>query len=71
MTKQSSFSREDLLASGRGELFGPGNPQLPAPSMLMMDRIVSMTEDGGEYGKGLIIAELDITEDLWFFGCHF
>ena len=70
MTKQSSFSREDLLASGRGELFGPGNPQLPAPSMLMMDRIVSMTEDGGEYGKGLIIAELDITPDLWFFGCH-
>ena len=71
MTKQSSFSREDLLASGRGELFGPGNPQLLAPSMLMMDRIVSMTEDGGEYGKGLIIAELDITEELWFFGCHF
>ena len=71
MSKQSSYSREDLLASGRGELFGEGNPQLPAPSMLMMDRIVSMTEDGGTYGKGEIIAELDITKDLWFFDCHF
>jgi len=71
MTKQSSYTKEDLLASGRGELFGEGNPQLPAPSMLMMDRIVSMTEDGGTYGKGEIIAELDITKDLWFFDCHF
>ncbi len=71
MTKQSSYTREDLLASGRGELFGEGNPQLPAPNMLMMDRIVSMTEDGGTFGKGEIIAELDITKDLWFFDCHF
>lgn len=71
MIKKSSYTKEDLLASGRGELFGEGNPQLPAPSMLMMDRIVSMTEDGGEFGKGEIIAELDITKDLWFFDCHF
>jgi 3-hydroxyacyl-[acyl-carrier protein] dehydratase/trans-2-decenoyl-[acyl-carrier protein] isomerase len=71
MTKQSSYTKEDLLASGRGELFGEGNPQLPAPSMLMMDRITSMTEDGGTFGKGEIIAELDITKDLWFFDCHF
>ncbi|MCG7531457.1 bifunctional 3-hydroxydecanoyl-ACP dehydratase/trans-2-decenoyl-ACP isomerase [Psychrobium sp. MM17-31] len=71
MIKKSSYTREDLLASGRGELFGEGNPQLPAPNMLMMDRIVSMTEDGGEFGKGEIIAELDITKDLWFFDCHF
>jgi len=71
MIKKSSYTREDLLASGRGELFGEGNPQLPAPNMLMMDRIVSMTEDGGEFGRGEIIAELDITKDLWFFDCHF
>ena len=71
MIKKSSYTRQDLLASGRGELFGEGNPQLPAPNMLMMDRIVSMTEDGGEFGKGEIIAELDITKDLWFFDCHF
>lgn len=37
----------------------------------MMDRIVSITEDGGSHGKGEIIAELDINPDLWFFDCHF
>jgi 3-hydroxyacyl-[acyl-carrier protein] dehydratase/trans-2-decenoyl-[acyl-carrier protein] isomerase len=52
-------------------MFGPGNSQLPAPNMLMMDRITSITEDGGEYGNGQIIAELDISPDLWFFECHF
>lgn len=66
-----SFSKEDLLACSRGELFGPGNSQLPAPNMLMMDRIVEINDNGGEHGKGLIVAELDITPDLWFFGCHF
>ena len=60
-----------LLASGRGELFGKEGPQLPAPTMLMMDRIVKMTEDGGAFGKGYIEAELDIHPDLPFFGCHF
>ena len=69
--RPNSFSREDLLACSRGEMFGPGNSQLPAPNMLMMDRIVSITEDGGEYGNGEIIAELDINPDLWFFQCHF
>jgi len=39
--------------------------------MLMCDRIVSITDTGGSHGKGEIIAELDITPDLWFFGCHF
>lgn len=71
MQKQSSFTKEELLTCGRGEMFGPGNAQLPLPPMLMFDRIVSITEDGGKYGQGQIIAELDITPDLWFFGCHF
>lgn len=71
MTKQNSYSYEDLLACGRGELFGPGNAQLPKPPMLMFDRIVSITDDGGSYGNGQIIAELDIRPDLWFFACHF
>ncbi|CAG9001070.1 MAG: 3-hydroxydecanoyl-[acyl-carrier-protein] dehydratase [Candidatus Celerinatantimonas neptuna] len=66
-----SFSREELLACSRGELFGEGNSQLPAPNMLMMDRIVHISDEGGLYGKGEIIAELDIEKDLWFFGCHF
>ncbi len=69
--KRDSYNREDLLASSRGELFGEGYPQLPAPNMLMMDRISKMSETEGEFGKGLIIAELDITPDLWFFDCHF
>lgn len=68
---KSSFSKDDLLACSRGELFGPGNSQLPAPNMLMMDRIVSITEEGGVFGKGQIVAELDISPDLWFFQCHF
>ena len=68
---RSSFDYEDLLACGRGEMFGPGNAQLPAPPMLMFDRILHIASDDGEAGKGSIVAELDINPDLWFFGCHF
>jgi 3-hydroxyacyl-[acyl-carrier protein] dehydratase/trans-2-decenoyl-[acyl-carrier protein] isomerase len=71
MQKKNSFTFEELLACGRGEMFGEGNAQLPLPPMLMLDRIVSITEEGGTYGNGQIIAELDIKPDLWFFGCHF
>lgn len=69
--RKSSFGYEDLLACARGELFGPGNAQLPLPPMLMFDRISSISEDGGSYGKGEVRAELDIRQDLWFFDCHF
>jgi len=69
-TPQSSYTREDLLKSSEGGYFGPGNAQLPAPPMLMMDRIVEISVDGGEFGKGHIVGELDITPDLWFFGCY-
>lgn len=68
---QASFDKDALLDCAHGKMFGPGNAQLPAPNMLMMDRIVTITDEGGAYGKGQIIAELDITEDLWFFDCHF
>ncbi|MGL4979009.1 MAG: 3-hydroxyacyl-[acyl-carrier-protein] dehydratase FabA, partial [Plesiomonas sp.] len=71
LMKRFSYSKEDLLASSRGELFGETGPQLPAPSMLMMDRIVNVSETGGNFGKGYIEAELDINPDLWFFACHF
>ena len=70
-TQKSSYSREDLLACAHGELFGPGNARLPLPNMLMMDRITHISEQGGKYGKGEIVAELDIRPDLWFFDCHF
>jgi 3-hydroxyacyl-[acyl-carrier protein] dehydratase/trans-2-decenoyl-[acyl-carrier protein] isomerase len=71
MTRKNAYELEDLLRCSRGELFGPGNAQLPAPNMLMMDRIVEITETGGSHGKGLVRAELDIRPDLWFFACHF
>ncbi len=69
--RKNSYTYEDLIKSGNGELFGPDNARLPAPQMLMMDRIVEINSDGGEFGKGKIIAELDIKPDLWFFDCHF
>lgn len=71
MINKNSFTYEELLQCGRSELFGPGNAQLPLPPMLMFDRIISITEGGGQYEKGQIIAELDINPDLWFFNCHF
>ncbi|MBT3513108.1 3-hydroxyacyl-[acyl-carrier-protein] dehydratase FabA [Methylophilaceae bacterium] len=71
MMKKNSYTKEELLACGRGELFGKENAQLPLPPMLMFDRIIKITDDGGAYGNGQIIAEMDITKDLWFFQCHF
>jgi len=69
--RRSSFAYEDLLACGRGDLFGPGNAQLPLPPMLMVDRVTAISETGGANGKGGLTAEFDIRPDLWFFGCHF
>jgi 3-hydroxyacyl-[acyl-carrier protein] dehydratase/trans-2-decenoyl-[acyl-carrier protein] isomerase len=71
MMREQAFSREQLQQCGQGEMFGPGNAQLPIPNMLMMDRVVRIADHGGVYGKGQILAELDIHPDLWFFGCHF
>ncbi|MEE9561401.1 MAG: 3-hydroxyacyl-[acyl-carrier-protein] dehydratase FabA [Acidiferrobacterales bacterium] len=71
MLKKTSYTREELLQCGRGKLFGPGNAQLPLPPMLMFDRIVDITAVGGAFGKGKIVAELDVSPGLWFFGCHF
>ena len=69
--KKDSYTKEELLACGKGEMFGKENAQLPLPPMLMFDRITKITESGGEYGLGEIIAEMDINKDLWFFQCHF
>ncbi len=71
MQRQESYSYDELIQCGRGELFGPGNAQLPLPPMLMFDRISRITEEGGQFGKGEVIAELDVKPDLWFFNCHF
>jgi 3-hydroxyacyl-[acyl-carrier protein] dehydratase/trans-2-decenoyl-[acyl-carrier protein] isomerase len=69
--KKSSYTYEELLQSGRGELFGADNARLPAPPLLMFDRVTSMTDEGGPHGKGQVVAELDIRPDLWFFKSHF
>jgi 3-hydroxyacyl-[acyl-carrier protein] dehydratase/trans-2-decenoyl-[acyl-carrier protein] isomerase len=70
-TRRPSYDYEDLLACGRGELFGTGNAQLPLPPLLMFDCISEIAEQGGEHGKGLVRAELSVKPDLWFFPCHF
>lgn len=71
MLNQSSFTKEELVACGHGKLFGPGNAQLPTDNMLMLDRITHISSQGGTFGKGEIVAELDIHPQLWFFQCHF
>tara|TARA_B100001758_G_scaffold117163_1_gene100549 strand:- start:752 stop:1276 length:525 start_codon:yes stop_codon:yes gene_type:complete len=71
MEQKNNYNLEELISCAKGEMFGEGNPQLPMPPMLMFDRITKITENGGDNGKGLVIAELDIKPDLWFFDCHF
>ena len=71
MKKKSSYSYEELIDCGNGRLFGPGNAKLPLPPMLMFDRITEISENTGTFKKGLIKAELDIKDNLWFFDCHF
>ena len=69
--KKSSFNYDELISCANGELFGPGNAKLPSPPMLMFDRITEISEKNGAFNKGIMKAELDIKDDLWFFGCHF
>jgi 3-hydroxyacyl-[acyl-carrier protein] dehydratase/trans-2-decenoyl-[acyl-carrier protein] isomerase len=69
--QKNNYTLEDLIECAKGNMFGEGNPQLPMPPMLMFDRITNITKDGGENNKGLVLAELDIKPDLWFFDCHF
>jgi 3-hydroxyacyl-[acyl-carrier protein] dehydratase/trans-2-decenoyl-[acyl-carrier protein] isomerase len=69
--QQNSFDYNDLISCAKGKMFGPGNPQLPLPPMLMCDRITKISDSGGPHDKGIIRAELDINPDLWFFSCHF
>ena len=69
--KKNSYSYDDLITCGNGDLFGPGNAKLPLPPMLMFDRITEINENNGTFNKGSLKAELDIKDDLWFFDCHF
>ncbi len=67
----NAIDYDGLIKCSRGELFGPGNAQLPAPPMLMFDRVTEITADKGKSGVGNVVAEQDINPDLWFFKCHF
>lgn len=69
--QQNSYDYDELIRAGHGEFFGETNGKLPAPPMLMLDRIALITTDTGKYGRGEIKAELDVNPDLWFFKCHF
>jgi 3-hydroxyacyl-[acyl-carrier protein] dehydratase / trans-2-decenoyl-[acyl-carrier protein] isomerase len=69
--QKNSYNYEDLISCGEGKLFGEGNAKLPLPPMLMFDRITQISQELGKFKKGLVKAELDIKEDLWFFNCHF
>ena len=71
MIKKNSFKYEELIECANGKLFGPGNAKLPSPPMLMFDRITSIEENKGIFKKGILQAELDIKEKMWFFDCHF
>ena len=70
-TPKSSYELDELVECGYGRLFGLGNAKLPIDNMLMLNRITEITADGGEFGRGKVVAELDIKPDLWFFACHF
>lgn len=71
MQRKNSYDYDELIKAGTGELFGQEYGKLPLPNMLMMDRITNISKEGGLYGKGIIVAELDVNPDLWFFKCHF
>ena len=71
MSQKNSFNKQELLSMANGDMFGQDNAKLPLEPMLMIDRILNISNEGGAYDKGSILAEMDITEELWFFHCHF
>ena len=71
MEQKNNYNYEELLTCAKGELFGPGNAQLPMPPMLMFEKITNISSNGGTNDKGVIQAEMVIKPDLWFFDCHF
>jgi 3-hydroxyacyl-[acyl-carrier protein] dehydratase/trans-2-decenoyl-[acyl-carrier protein] isomerase len=71
---KDSFSKEELSTSISVEgddSLSDYKMMLPQGEMQLLDRVVHLSKDGGNYGRGEIIAEFDIHPDLWFFKCHF
>jgi len=71
MKQKNSYNKEELLSMANGDMFGQNNAKLPLEPMLMIDRISNIQNNGGVYDKGKITAELNITNESWFFHCHF
>ena len=71
MNKKNNYKYSELIDCANGKLFGPGNAKLPSPPMLMFDRITNIQDKNGKYNKGVVKAELDIKDKMWFFECHF
>ena len=71
MEKKNSYNYEELINCANGKLFGEGNAKLPLPPMLMFDKITNIQVGKGKFNKGLVEAELEIIEKMWFFDCHF
>ena len=69
--RPSKIDYDGLISCAKGEMFGPGNPQLPMPPMLMFDRIIEISDNAGKASKGHVIAEFQIQPSHWFFECHF
>ncbi|PQM61840.1 MAG: beta-hydroxydecanoyl-ACP dehydratase [Rhodobacteraceae bacterium] len=69
--RPSKIDYDGLISCAKGEMFGPGNPQLPMPPMLMFDRIIEISDNAGKASKGHVVAEFQIQPSHWFFECHF
>lgn len=68
---RGSLSKEELFALSQGRLVEDAPPdfmRLPAPPLLMLDRVVSISRNGS---RGHIVGEQDIALTDWFFQCHF
>jgi len=68
---RTTYAKEDLIGLSQGNLVEDPPAEfirLPAPPMLMIDRVVELHRQGA---RGRIVGEQDIHFTDWFFHCHF
>ena len=68
---ENTFTKSEILQCCSGSLAGVDYPRLPLPNMLMLDAVTNISESGGKYGYGEIEGVFEVSEQTWFFGCHF
>ncbi|MFQ6673904.1 MAG: bifunctional 3-hydroxydecanoyl-ACP dehydratase/trans-2-decenoyl-ACP isomerase [Fidelibacterota bacterium] len=71
MEQKSSYTKNELLKIAQGKPIGMTQGKLPLPPLLMVDRIRRISDKGGKFDHGVIVAEMDIQPSHWFFKCHF